>query len=122
MTTYRSTHQGERPRVGTRGYADVELARQRLEAAAPERRAQPFSSGASAAYRWALGQVERSPVTGASGTSGGRSVPDLHVLTAEVDAAVVQMEDPAGHPGPRDHSRGVHDALAWVCGHSDEAP
>ncbi|MBT2468371.1 hypothetical protein J7E97_10890 [Streptomyces sp. ISL-66] len=82
-------------------------------------RSPQFSAGASAAYRWALGRADRSPVTGAGDSEG---FPGLPALTAEVDAAVVQMEDPTGQPGQRDYNRGVHDALAWVCGHSDAAP
>ncbi|MGW0565288.1 hypothetical protein ACWDZ4_33000 [Streptomyces sp. NPDC003016] len=119
MTTHRSAQQSEKPRVGTRGYTDVERAQERLEATGAERERSQFSSGASAAYHWALGRAERSPVTGASGSEG---VPDLYKLTAEVDAAVVQMDEPVSRPGPRDHTRGVHDALAWVCGYRDEAP
>ncbi|MGW0549033.1 hypothetical protein [Streptomyces altiplanensis] len=119
MTTHRNIRQGGKPRVGTRGYADVERAQEQLEAAGAERGRSPFSSGASEAYRWALGRAERSPVTGAGGEEG---VPDLYKLTAEVDAAVVQMDEPVSRPGPRDHTRGVHDALAWVCGYRDEAP
>ncbi|MFD0035366.1 hypothetical protein ACWGDS_44635 [Streptomyces sp. NPDC055059] len=119
MTIHGSMRHSEEPRVGTRGYADVELALKQLEAREAEQgRSRQFSSGASAAYRWALGCADRSPVTGAGEGEG----PDLQALTAEVDAAVVQMEDPAGQPGPRDYSRGAHDALAWVCGHSDNAP
>ncbi|MFI9742420.1 hypothetical protein [Streptomyces sp. NPDC052494] len=120
MTIHGSTREDEQRRVGTRTYADVEQAQKHLDAgAAAGGRSPQFSIGASTAYRWALGRADRSPVTGASGT---KEVPDLQVLTSELDAAVVQMEDPAGRPGPRDYSRGVHDALAWVCGHSDEAP
>ncbi|WP_329112118.1 hypothetical protein [Streptomyces sp. NBC_01353] len=106
--------------MGIRAYADVELAQKRLSARAAEWRLSPqYSSGASAAYRWALGCAEHSPVTGAGDAEG---VPALPALTAEVDASVVQMEDLTSRPGPRDYSRGVHDALAWVCGHSDHAP
>lgn len=120
MTIHGSTRHSEETRVGTRTYADVELARKHVNAGeAGQSRSQQFSSGASAAYRWALGCADRSPVTGAG---EGEGVPDLEALTAEVDAAVVQMEDPAAQAGPRDYSRGVHDALAWVCGHSDHAP
>jgi hypothetical protein len=122
MTSHGSTRQGEESLVGTRAYADIELAQRGLSAGAAERDPSPqFSSGASAAYRWALGRTDRSPVTGA-GAGAAEDVPDLQALTAEVDAAVVQMEDPTSRPGPRDYSRGVHDALAWVCGHSDHAP
>lgn len=78
--------------MGIRAYADVELAQKRLSARAAERHPYPqYASGASAAYRWALGCAEHSPVTGAGDAEGA---PALPALTAEVDASVVQMEDP----------------------------
>ncbi|MGW7090193.1 hypothetical protein ACWGH2_42825 [Streptomyces sp. NPDC054871] len=89
----------EEPLVGTRAYIDVELAQKQLDVTAADRGASSqFSSGVSAAYRWALGRADRSPVTGA-GCAGG--VPDLQALTAEVDAAVVQTEDLTRSPGLR---------------------
>ncbi|WP_435971952.1 hypothetical protein [Streptomyces sp. Qhu_M48] len=107
--------------MGTRARADVELARKRLGAGAagPEGASPQFSSGATAALSWALGGAERSPVTGCD---TAQEVPGLETLTAEVDAAVVQAEDPTSRPGPREYNRGVHAALAWVCGHSEDAP
>ncbi|MFD3580428.1 hypothetical protein [Streptomyces sp. NPDC058644] len=106
--------------MGTRAYTDVELARKQLGSRPTEPGSSPqFSSGVSAAYRWALGSADRSPVTGAADSGG---VPDLQALTAEVDAAVVQTGDLTRPPGLRDYSRGVHDALAWVCGHTSQAP
>ncbi|MEV4945588.1 hypothetical protein [Streptomyces sp. NPDC053755] len=107
--------------MGTREYAAVVVARNRLGARAGtgDSPSPQFTSGAAAAYRWALGGAERSPVTGSGSAEGG---PGLPALTAEVDAAVVQMEDPTSAAGPRDYHRGVHDALAWVCGHRNEAP
>ncbi|GAA1897580.1 hypothetical protein GCM10009837_19810 [Streptomyces durmitorensis] len=106
--------------MGTRAYTDVELALKQLGVGPVERGSSPqFSGGASSAYRWALGRADRSPVTGADNAGG---VPDLQALTAEADAAVVRTEDLTRSPGPRDYSRGVHDALAWVCGHTSQAP
>ncbi|MGW7067163.1 hypothetical protein ACWGII_14085 [Streptomyces sp. NPDC054855] len=106
--------------VGTRAYTDVELAQKQLGVTAVDQgSSSQFSSGVAAAYQWALGCADRSPVTGAGCTG---TVPDLQALTAEVDAAVVQTEDLTSSPGLRDHSRGVHDALAWVCGHISQAP
>lgn len=40
-----------------------------------------------------------------TGAGDAESVPDLVVLTAEVDAAVVQMEDPTRRPGPAPEDR-----------------
>ncbi|MER5961529.1 hypothetical protein [Streptomyces sp. NPDC002057] len=107
--------------MGTRARADVELARKRLGAGAagPGDPSPQFRGGAAAALSWALGGAERAPVTG---SGAGQEVPDLQTLTAEVDAAVVQAEDPTSPLGPREYNRGVHAALAWVCGHSDDAP
>ncbi|MGW7434188.1 hypothetical protein ACWGIN_32235 [Streptomyces sp. NPDC054861] len=121
MTRYGSRRQGREPLVGTREYAAVVVARNRLGArtGAVDPPSPQFTSGAAAAYQWALGGTERSPVTGNGSAEG---VPGLQDLTAEVDAAVVQMEDPTSAAGPRDYHRGVHDALAWVCGHSNQAP
>ncbi|MFP1625260.1 hypothetical protein ACLB9X_08720 [Streptomyces sp. 5K101] len=110
MTT--NERQGEQ-RIGVRAHGDVAFVYKSLAArrAAPE-----FSSGAAAAYEWAMGNAEPSPVTGA----GAGGVPGLRLLTAEVDAAVVQLDDPTIQAGRRDYVRGVHDALAWVCGYSDQ--
>ncbi|MFJ8696398.1 hypothetical protein [Streptomyces roseolilacinus] len=74
------------------------------------------SEGAADAYRWALAREERGPVTGAP----TREVPDLWRLTAEADAAAVLLDDPVCPPEKRAYVRGVHDALAWLCGQSDE--
>ncbi|MDN3293298.1 hypothetical protein QWM81_04385 [Streptomyces ficellus] len=106
--------------VGIKPRVQVEGAYRRLEhaVAAPGLRT-PFSMGALAAYGWALGRVTEAPVTGAVGT--GR-VPSSHLLTAELDAAVVQLADPTESLERVDHVRGVHDALAWVCGLVDEQP
>ncbi|MFG2721259.1 hypothetical protein ACGFW5_23610 [Streptomyces sp. NPDC048416] len=99
--------------IGVRPHDDVDLALEYLTARS-EAPAQ-FALGVAAAYRWSMGRSERSPVTG----TAVRRPPDLPLLTAEVDAAVVQLEDPTSQAGARDFTRGVHDGLAWVCGYSD---
>ncbi|MFF8289635.1 hypothetical protein ACF068_10470 [Streptomyces sp. NPDC016309] len=106
--------------IGTKARAEVEAARRRLEhkAAAPGLRT-PFSLGALAACEWALGRADAAPVTGAAGA--GRT-PSSHLLTAELDAAVVQLADPTESAERAAYVRGVHDLLAWVCGLVDEQP
>ncbi|MFF4648583.1 hypothetical protein [Streptomyces sp. NPDC001380] len=71
-----------------------------------------------AAYLWALGLGAPAPVTGARGDGA----PGAEALAAELDAAASQLEDPAHRSVPRDYVRGVHDALAWVCGRSERRP
>lgn len=46
----------------------------------------------------------------------------MDLLTAEVDAATVQLEAGPLTTLPRDYTQGVHDALAWVCGHTEVSP
>lgn len=110
---------GSAATVGVREAAEVERAFAELEsgAAAPNRQTQ-LSRGALAGYSWALGRGDGAPVTGAR-TEG---VPDHGMLTAEVDAANVALEHQVERTVPRDYSQGVHDALAWVCGHTDSRP
>ncbi|MEU0599956.1 hypothetical protein ABZ484_17205 [Streptomyces sp. NPDC006393] len=48
-----------------------------------------FRAGEAVAYEWALGRAESSPAT----ARGGRGVPDLVVLTAELDAVTAQLEE-----------------------------
>jgi hypothetical protein len=105
--------------VGGRPRADVERAYGALEAAAaaPQTQTQ-FSRGALSGYVWALGHATAAPVTGAD----SHGAPDMLLLTAEVDAALVQLSDQSLRTVPRDYVHGVHDALAWVCGYSDEQP
>ncbi|MCP3820145.1 hypothetical protein NLX86_19190 [Streptomyces sp. A3M-1-3] len=105
--------------VGTRLRAEVEEAHSALDAAAagPDRQTQ-LSRGVLTGYLWALGRGEDAPITGAR----IEGPPDIPQLTAEVDAATVQLEDTTQRTVPRDFIRGVHDALAWVCGHSDDRP
>ncbi|MER8187581.1 hypothetical protein [Kitasatospora sp. NPDC094015] len=117
--THRQTYQSAPRPVGVRSTAEVEQAFGELErgAAAPNRQTQ-LSRGSLAAYLWALGRGDTAPVTGARGT--GR--PDLLALTAEVDAAMVELEYQSQRTVPRDYTQGVHDALSWVCGHTDDHP
>ncbi|MCZ4123286.1 hypothetical protein [Streptomyces sp. H39-S7] len=105
--------------VGTRSLADVERAHRALErvGAGPAQQTQ-LSRGALTGYVWALGRGDQAPITGAS----CEGTPDLPLLTAEVDAAVVQLADAAQRTTPRDFIQGVHDALAWICGQSDMRP
>ncbi|MCH0543382.1 hypothetical protein I3F58_28300 [Streptomyces sp. MUM 203J] len=77
-----------------------------------------YASGALDALRWALARGGSAPVTGAR----GGLVPDLHTLTAEVDAAAVQLDDPVCPVDARAYTLGAHEALAWLCGHTDERP
>ncbi|MFJ9469863.1 hypothetical protein [Streptomyces caniferus] len=74
--------------------------------------------GALAAYRWALGDGVTAPITGFR-TEGCPTVP---VLTAEVDAAAVQWEGARKGTAAHDYLRGVHTALAWICGFTEERP
>ncbi|MCP9945367.1 hypothetical protein LUX12_12140 [Streptomyces somaliensis] len=72
--------------------------------------------GVAAAYRWALAREGHGPVTGVP----TREVPALWRLTAEADAAAVLLDDPVCPPRDRAYAQGVHDALAWLCGQSDD--
>ncbi|MGW7195655.1 hypothetical protein [Streptomyces chryseus] len=117
MTTHPlGTTQAE---VGARGSAQVEQAFRWLEAraAGPHQQTQ-YARGALAGYLWALGRGEPSPIT-AQATDGA---PGLVALTAEADAATVQLQDSTQRTVPRDYNQGVHDALAWVCGRTDDKP
>ncbi|QIQ00996.1 hypothetical protein [Streptomyces liangshanensis] len=118
MTTQQTGPHGDE-HVGTRPRSQVEEAFRALEAvaAAPSGQTQ-LSRGAMTGYLWALGRGDVAPVTGAA----GQGAPDLSALTAEADAATVQLEDATRRTIPRDYIQGVHAALAWVCGHSDERP
>ncbi|MFJ4470761.1 hypothetical protein ACIP2X_25215 [Streptomyces sp. NPDC089424] len=98
-------------RIGIRTYGEVDSALSGLVARQGGGSAQ-FSAGEAVALEWALGRTARSPITGV----GVRDVPDLQLLTAEVDATVVRLEDPTAQAGNRDYFRGVYGALAWVCG------
>jgi len=105
--------------VGVRPRAEIELAHHALNAVAlaPQTQTQ-YSNGALTGYLWALGRGTAAPVTGA----GADGTPTLAGLTEEVDASVMQLADQAQRTVPRDFVQGVHDALAWVCGYSDDQP
>ncbi len=87
------------------------------EAAGPDRQTQ-YARGALAGYLWALGRGEPAPITAQSSDGA----PAMEVLMAEADAATVQIQDSTQRTVPRDYLQGVHDALAWVCGHTDDKP
>ncbi|WP_175410513.1 hypothetical protein [Streptomyces sp. TRM64462] len=111
--------------IGVRPAAEVEVVYQALDQAladgfsAGDGRTAALAEGAADAYRWALARDARGPITGAR---GNRPVPTLWTLTAEADAAAVLIDDPACPADARDYALGVHDALAWLCGHSDQQP
>ncbi|WP_228978191.1 hypothetical protein [Streptomyces sp. DH12] len=116
----------ESPRIGVRRVDEVESAYRSLAAEATGRgarggralqeRPRALREGAAEAYRWALAREPQGPITGLR----AREVPDVWRLTAEADAAAVLLDDPACPHDTRDYVRGVHDALAWLCGHSDQ--
>ncbi|MFG3657093.1 hypothetical protein [Streptomyces sp. NPDC047706] len=97
-------------RIGIRTYGEVDSVLSGL--VARHGGSAQFSAGEAVALEWALGRTDRSPITGV----GARDIPDLQLLTAEVDATVVRLEDPTAPAGNRDYFRGVYDALAWICG------
>ncbi|GAA1928497.1 hypothetical protein [Streptantibioticus ferralitis] len=103
--------------IGARPRSHVEQAYESLQqrAAKPEPHRQ-FTLGVLAAYQWAMGRVAGAPLTGARCVG----VPDLEQLTSEIDTAVVQLEDTTQHSATRDFAQGVHDALVWVCGLSED--
>jgi hypothetical protein len=119
MNTEQMQQHRTQEQVGARPRDEVERAHDALAAVAagPTGQTQP-SRGALAAYLWALGRGTATPVTGAAspGTPGPAD------LAAELEAAAVQLEDPARRNVPRDYTRGVHDALAWICGRADRHP
>ncbi|MCM2579952.1 hypothetical protein [Streptomyces meridianus] len=117
MATHSSAAPGSGA-IGTRSRTDVENAHAALEDAASPLGADAYRTGALSAYRWALGRSVSAPVTGAPG--GG--TPPLETLTAEVDAALVQIEDLTRDPAALTYTQGVQEALAWVCGHRDDRP
>ncbi|WP_434587335.1 hypothetical protein [Streptomyces sp. A5-4] len=106
-------------KVGVRNPDQVEQAFQHLEAGAagPNQQTQ-YARGALAGYLWALGRGEPAPIT-ARPTGGA---PGLEAMTAETEAATLQMEDSTQRTVPRDYIHGAHDALAWVCGQTDIKP
>lgn len=103
------------PHVGVRLCADVETVLNDLTDGHGTGSTQ-FRAGGAAAFQWALGHSESSPVTG----RGVPCAPDLPLLTAELDAATVRLETPNDPPGSKDYLRGIHAALSWLCGFDPE--
>ncbi|WP_432187296.1 hypothetical protein [Streptomyces sp. Tue6028] len=112
MTTGEDESGSASERVGVRPCSEVEAALNKLTggqgAGSPQ-----FRAGEAAAYEWALGRSAASPVT-ARAVEG---VPDLRVLTAELDAVTVRLEDTGYLPGSMDYVRGLHHGFAWLCGY-----
>ncbi|WP_328320521.1 hypothetical protein [Streptomyces sp. NBC_00388] len=104
-------------RVGTRYRAEVEAAYRKVAAAAAPDAQPQLSRGVLSGYEWALGRAAAAPVTGITG-----GAPDLGLLTAEVDAVTVQLEDAVQRGVPDDYARGMYDALSWICGQNDQRP
>ncbi|MEW2630706.1 hypothetical protein AB0903_03375 [Streptomyces sp. NPDC048389] len=116
MTAPARSQRDEGRPVGVRAYADAEAAKRELPALLSGGGHPPeYGAGVAAGYSWALGRDARAPVTGA----GANGVPDMELLTAEIDAAVVREDEAVADPATRDYVRGVHSALAWICGFSD---
>ncbi|UBI40770.1 MULTISPECIES: hypothetical protein [Streptomyces] len=104
--------------TGARTRRQVARAYRRIRAGDGPGRDGPYARGAAAGYRWALGAPGGAPVTGATPHGGV----GMETLMAEVDAAVVQLDDPAQPPAAALYTQGAHDALAWICGLSDDHP
>jgi hypothetical protein len=77
-----------------------------------------FYRGVITGHLWALGHADAAPITGARGAVA----PSMEYLTAEVDAATVQLEDQTLRTVARDYVQGAHDALVWICGYSNDQP
>ncbi|MEU1201117.1 hypothetical protein ABZ446_33530 [Streptomyces sp. NPDC005813] len=116
MTTGEDESGSASERVGVRPCSEVEAALNKLTggrgAGSPQ-----FRAGEAASYEWALGRSAGSPVT-ARVVEG---VPDLTVLTAELDAVTVRLEDTGDLPGSMDYICGLHHGLAWLCGYGTAA-
>lgn len=108
-------------RVGARSREQVESALARLEYIG-DTPFEPshFHRGSLDGYLWALGRRPLAPVTASVAT--GPDGPCPAQLGAEQQAAQVRQLDLRTDEDVRDHARGVHDALAWVCGRSDVQP
>ncbi|MCD0480892.1 hypothetical protein LO771_00295 [Streptacidiphilus sp. ASG 303] len=100
-------------RVGARHRAEV----RRAYAYAARSPRLPFFRGAAAAYRWALGRGGSAPAGDALRAAAADPVALAAVLVAEERAAARRTADAAPWSDTeREYARGVHDALAWVCG------
>lgn len=76
-----------------------------------------FLLGAVAACRWALGEGE-APVTGEPPVGP----PTAEELVEEEREARMIRAGKAVSELSRDHARGAHEVLAWVCGYTDDVP
>lgn len=115
MSIKEGTSNGGTERVGARSRSEVVSALDTATAGQGAAASQ-FQAGQAAAFEWALGRVESSPVT----ARGGRGGPDLTLLTAELDAVTVQLEGASDLPGNTDYLRGLRAGLIWLCGYHPE--
>ena len=79
-----------------------------------------WTRGIADAARWALGELDRAPV---SGTFTGRGVrPDVRAMRAEDYRAddAVRRPAPSGVSGV--YANGVQHTLMWITGDTDESP
>ncbi|GAA4933587.1 hypothetical protein ACFPM3_04625 [Streptomyces coeruleoprunus] len=118
MSALRGAREETVDHIGVRPLAEVELALREVVTDSSRRRSDPFIEGASQALRWAMAREGSGPVTGAR----VYGVPGLEALTAEVDASAVQLDDPSCSDDAKAYTSGAHDALAWLCGHTDRQP
>ncbi|AKA01412.1 MULTISPECIES: hypothetical protein [Streptomyces] len=105
--------------VGARPRSELKKVCAELEALPPgETRQARLAQGFLAACRWALGVETTGPVT------GGPLETDFAMpyLTAESDAAAVRLESLSPGSAAHDYVEGVHVALTWLCGQSEERP
>lgn len=115
MATPRAHPSSDRP-IGARERSEVERALDAAETAAAGQRQTAYDRGVDHAYHWVLGRLSHGPVTGAPTDA----VPDMQQLTAENDAASVQLEDRTLPDVTREYMQGVHWVLSWVCGYRDD--
>lgn len=104
--------------TGVRPRADTEATYEALRRRAGADEGSPYSHGAADVLRWALGLSPAAPVT----AMAAHGVPSLQLLAAELDAALVELEDCLQRGAPEQYTRGVLDALAWLSGQRDDHP
>lgn len=105
--------------VGARSRAEVERSLSALSDRVGTHQTQTqFYRGVLSGHLWALGRSDTAPITGAHGLGP----PSMAHLTAEVDAATVQLQDQSLRTVARDYVQGAHDTLVWICGYSNDGP
>ncbi|QMU77058.1 hypothetical protein GXW83_16445 [Streptacidiphilus sp. PB12-B1b] len=105
--------------IGARSRTEVERSLDSLHGTVGSHQTQTqFYRGMESGLLWALGRAESAPITGARGARE----PGMGAITAEVDAATVQLENQTLRTVARDYVQGAHDALVWICGYSNDQP